>query len=125
VEVQVLEQDQLDAGEAPHNCSTSATLDTKQLQYEGSYYTDATRCVENTKTVLGLRKIPFTLIDLLLSLPDPGPEMQKSVALITQLQLELQQLAETNPKAAAELAKIFSQRLNLREGMLLQPAASS
>jgi hypothetical protein len=93
--------------------SAFATLDTQELAWEGKYYVDGSNCLARASTGFGNIIHPWTLINLLLTLPDPPAEAMKGLRFVTQLGMELAQLAVTQPEAANKLTQVFAQTLNV------------
>ena len=86
---------------------TWATLHTHSVKYEDRYYQDRAACLAQWADFVK-RHVHFHAVNILLTLPDPGPvELSRFARLIEQAQAELGRLAEEEP----EMARLVGQEL--------------
>ena len=95
-----------------------ATLHTHSVRYEDRYYQDRTACLARWDDFVR-RHVHFKAINILLTLPDPGPEELSRVArIIEQAQVELSRLAEKEPDTARLLGQELAQTLRVSPRLL-------
>jgi hypothetical protein len=97
---------------------TWAALHTHSVKYEDRYYQDRAACLAHWADFVS-RHVHFKAINILLTLPDPGPEEFSRVArLIEQAQVDLGRLAEEEPDTARLVEQELAQTLRVSPGLL-------
>ena len=90
-----------------------ATLHTHSVRYENRYYQDRAACLRRWDDFVN-RHVHYKAINILLTLPDPGPEeFSRFARLIEQAQVELGRLADEEPDTARALGQELAQTLQV------------
>jgi hypothetical protein len=90
-----------------------ATLHTHSVRYEYRYYQDRAACLARWDDFVN-RHVHYKAINILLTLPDPGPEeFSRFARLIEQAQVELGRLADEEPDTARALGQELAQTLQV------------
>jgi len=92
---------------------TWTELHTRSVQYELRYYSDRAACLAKWEDWLK-RHVHHKQINILLTLPDPGPvELSWGARVVQELQGELAQVARTQPEIAAQLTQELARSLQI------------
>ena len=95
-----------------------ATLHTHSVRYEDRYYQDRAACLARWDDFVR-RHVHFKAINILLTLPDPGPEeLSRFARIIEQAQVELGRLAGEEPDTARLLGQELAQTLRVSPRLL-------
>lgn len=99
------------AGITPYAVTTWTTLETHSVRYEPRYYADRERCREKWEEFI-LTHVRVKIINILLTLPDPGPgELQRPARMFEEIIQELARLsevdAEMTTRLGGELARVL------------------
>jgi hypothetical protein len=93
----------------------SPLLDTQQLRYDARYYKDEAACRAAVEAILH-KYVRYQHIFLVLTLPDPPPDLMRAVAVIREVEQELAQIGREDRALAHRLAALVSGRLGAPEG---------
>jgi hypothetical protein len=89
------------------------------VKYEDQYYQDRAACQARWQDFVN-RHVHYKAINILLTLPDPGPEeFSRFARLIEQAQIELGRLAEEEPDTARLLGLELAQTLRVSGRLFL------
>jgi hypothetical protein len=95
---------------APSGQAVEAVVDTQALRYESRYYDDAERCWKALEAIFS-KLVHYRRIQLVLTLPDPPPDVVSAVALLKGLGAELIALRREQPELAKQLLPLLTARL--------------
>lgn len=99
-----------------------ATLDTQKLTYEKKYYQDLANCRASWLHEFGPIIVLAPWVTLLLTLPDPAPEMLNGAAVLSAVAAEIAAISATQPEVGQQIAAVTAQILNVPVAMLLAAA---
>jgi hypothetical protein len=97
-----------------------AMLDTQMLVYEAQYYEDGAACKRAfdtvTKRIRGA--LDYNWIPLILTLPDPPPDLYRSMKVYEQIVGDMQIIAKRDPELASKIATAMSGVLQVSQKLL-------
>ena len=97
-----------------------ATLDSQKLTYEKQYYKDLAGCRLGALHQFGPIQEIAPWVTLLLTLPDPGPEVTLgAAAVLSAVSSEIAAISATRPEIGQQVAMTMSRILNVPVAMLL------
>jgi hypothetical protein len=99
-------------------------LDTQELTYDAKYYDDLVLCRNAFLGEFGPIIVLAPWVTLLLTLPDPAPELLNGAAVLVAVGNEIASLSANNPVAGAQVAAVVARILNVPVGMLLAAATT-
>jgi len=114
IEVEVSEQF---VPEGSVSAATFATLDGQSLVYEDKYYQDRLKC-EIAFRIRNQQLTRWKWINLLLTLPDPPPDLMHSVRILNEVVAELAQLRREEPALAREVVAGLTRQVGLSPRIL-------
>jgi len=94
-----------------------ATLDTQALFYEDQYYKDRSACEAAFRDRIN-RLTRWKRIFILLTLPDPPPDMMRSVQILDEVVAEITQLQHEEPALAREAIAGLAHKLKISPRLL-------
>lgn len=104
------------------SAATIATLDGQSLVYEAGYYKDRLIC--EAAFAARMRQLTrWKWINLLLTLPDPPPDLLRSVRILNEVVAELAQLQREEPALAREVITGLGRQVGI-SAQILQAAKS-
>src|SRR5262249_720834 len=79
-----------------------AILDTQELKYEQQYYDDRAKCEAEFERLIHRveGKLAYNWIPIIFTLPDPPPDLYRSLQVLQQIVSDVQSVARANPKIA-------------------------
>jgi hypothetical protein len=91
-----------------------AILDTQELKYEQQYYDDLAKCEAEFERLLRLveGKLAYNWIPIIFTLPDPPPDLYRSLQVLQQIVSDVQSVARTKPKLAGQIAQALGDLLH-------------
>ena len=95
------------------------TLDTQKLKYDTKYYNDLADCRAGWLHEFGPIIVLAPWVTLLLTLPDPAPEMLNGAAVLSAVVGEIAAISASQPNVAQQVAIVMSSVLNVPLAMLL------
>jgi len=95
------------------------TLDTQKLTYESKYYKDLEGCRSGWLNQFGPIQVLAPWVTLLLTLPDPAPEVVNGAAVLSAVAAEIGAIAGTQPALAQQVAATMARILNVPVAMLV------
>jgi len=98
------------------------TLDTQKLTYDTKYYHDLGGCRARWMRGFGTIIVLAPWVTLLLTLPDPAPEMLNGAAVLSAVAGEVAAVSATQPDVGQQVAITISRTLNVPVRMLFTGA---
>ena len=96
-----------------------ATLDSQKLTYEKQYYKDLAGCRLGALDQFGPIQEIAPWVTLLLTLPDPAPEVTIGAVVLSAVSPEIAAISATRPEIGQQVAMTVSRILNVPVAMLL------
>jgi hypothetical protein len=96
-----------------------ATLDAQKLTHEKQYYKDLANCRLGALHQFGPIQEIAPWVRLLLTLPDPAPEVTIGAAVLSAVSSEIAAISATRPEIGQQVAMTMSRILNVPVAMLL------
>jgi hypothetical protein len=93
----------------------SPLLDTQRLRYDARHYDDEARCRAAVEAIHN-KHVRYQHIFLVLTLPDPPPDLMRAVAVIREVEQELAQIGYADRAVAHRLGTLVGRRLGAPEG---------
>ena len=94
------------------------TLDTQKLSYDKKYYKDLALCRNYWQREFGPLTVLAPWVTLLLTLPDPAPEVMNGAAVLVAVGNEIAAISANDPVMGAQVAAVVARILNVPVGML-------
>jgi hypothetical protein len=94
------------------------TLDTQKLSYDKKYYKDLALCRNYWQREFGPITVLAPWVTLLLTLPDPAPEVMNGAAVLVAVGNEIAAISANDPVMGAQVAAVVARILNVPVGML-------
>jgi hypothetical protein len=100
--------------------SAIGSIDTQELKYEDQYYKDFRACtleLRDRVKAVGLNQELVSWVLILLTLPDPAPDLLR-LNILVELGTQIRRIAAKEPKLARQILATFAKTLNMPEYML-------
>lgn len=90
-------------------------LDTQQLLYEPQFYVDKAKCQAAFQAIIRRieSELAYNPIPIILTLPDPPPDLYMAVKLVEQIVSDIRSVAAKDPKLANQLATAVAGALHV------------
>ncbi|MFB9446710.1 hypothetical protein Dvina_23590 [Dactylosporangium vinaceum] len=92
--------------------STADVVTTRGVRYDARFEADAAKCAKKLADVIH-RYVRATDIDILLTLPDPAPQLRAAARRIERIRALIAEVAEHDPRAAAAAATAAARALGV------------
>lgn len=83
------------------------TVDAQTVDYEPAFYKDRAIC-KTAFADFSRSHVHYSWIPIILTLPDPPPDLYRSVRILEEIQTDIHELAARNPEAARELTNVVA-----------------
>jgi hypothetical protein len=95
------------------------TLDTQELAYDSQYYKDRAACLLAIPRQFGVPQPLAEWVYILLTLPDPPPEVMNGATVLAAVASEIAAISATRPEVGQQIAAAVAGVLNVPVQMLL------
>jgi hypothetical protein len=104
-----------------------AILDTQELKYEQQYYDDMAKCEAEFERLIHLveGELAYNWIPIIFTLPDPPPDLYRSLQVLQQIISDVQSVARANPKIAGQIAQALGDFLHAPPALFGAPGTQA